>query len=74
MQVVLTVSVSALPLPGAVGASEGSFLKLFEIFFAPAILLPAMLLTRFINFYAMLVISGIIAVAAHWRMTKTIGI
>lgn len=71
MQVVLTVSVSALPLPGAVGASEGSFLKLFEMFFAPAILLPAMLLTRLINFYAILVVSGIIAVVTHWQITKT---
>lgn len=71
MQAVLTISVSALPLPGAVGASEGSFLKLFEMFFAPAILLPAMLLTRLINFYAILVVSGIIAVVTHWQITKT---
>lgn len=72
MQAVLTVSVSALPLPGAVGAAEGSFLKLFEMFFAPTILLPAMLLTRFINFYAMLIIGGMIAIITHWRVTRAI--
>ncbi len=58
MQAILTVAVSALPFPGSVGISESVFLLLFGMLFTPAFLLPAMLLTRGISFYAMLLLSG----------------
>lgn len=59
VQAVLNISVSSLPLPGAVGASENGFLLLFRTFFGSQLIFPAMLLCRGINFYALLVFSGI---------------
>ncbi len=70
IQVTMTVSVSALPLPGAVGVSEGSFLRMFHLFFGAELLLPALCLTRCLNFYVMLIFSGVIAVMTHWRTSK----
>lgn len=58
MQSILTVAVSALPLPGSIGVSEGVFLLLFGMLFSRGFLLPAMLLTRGISFYAVLLLSG----------------
>ncbi|MEG1304315.1 MAG: lysylphosphatidylglycerol synthase transmembrane domain-containing protein [Oscillospiraceae bacterium] len=67
MQAVLYVAVSFLPLPGAVGASESGFVMLFRLFFTEAAIVPAMLLTRGINFYSMLLISGLVVVYAQLR-------
>ena len=50
LQAVLQVSVSSLPLPGAVGASEGAFLLLFRAVFPAAALHDAMLLSRGVGF------------------------
>ena len=40
------------PLPGAAGAAEGSFLVIFRMFFSEKIITQAMLLWRFITYYA----------------------
>lgn len=64
-QSLLTIAVSSLPLPGAVGASESGFMMLFKLFFSSGLLLPAMLLSRGISFYLMLLISGIVSIVAH---------
>lgn len=63
---VLYVSVSFLPLPGSVGASESGFVMLFRPLFMASIL-PGMLVSRFINFYIMLVLSGLICLYIHLR-------
>lgn len=65
IQALLTIAVSSLPLPGAVGATESSFMILFKIFFSKELLLSAMLLSRGISFYAFLFISGIITIIIH---------
>lgn len=65
VQALLTIAVSSLPLPGAVGASESGFMIIFRIFFTPQLLLPAMLLSRGISFYSFVVISGTVSVAAY---------
>lgn len=70
MQAILTISVSSLPLPGAVGASESSFLTMFSVFFGQTLVLPAMLLTRVINFYFYLVVSGVVSMVCHVRMKR----
>lgn len=66
---ILMIAVSSLPLPGAVGASEASFLTIFSIFFGGNIV-PAMLLSRGISFYSYLVISGIVAVVSYLRVSR----
>lgn len=70
IQSMLTLAVGSLPLPGAVGASESGFMMLYKIFFPAQMLLPAMLLSRGISFYAMLLISGVVAIAAQLLLSR----
>lgn len=68
IQALLTIAVSSLPLPGAVGATESSFMSLFKIFFSKELLLSAMLLSRGISFYAFLLLSSIITIIIHIKV------
>ncbi len=65
MQSVVMLSVTSLPLPGAVGASEFMFLKAFEGIFTSDLVMPAMLLTRGINFYFNTLFAGAVSMANH---------
>ena len=51
LQAILFMATSALPLPGAIGASESVFLNLFGLAFGTELLSSAMLLNRGITFY-----------------------
>lgn len=64
VQAVLFVSVASLPLPGAVGASEGGFLLLYTAFFPQELLSGAMLLSRGVSFYLFLLIGALVTGAA----------
>ena len=66
LQAVLFVAVSFLPLPGAVGASEGGFVLLFKMLFTKKLLVSAMVLSRCLSFYLCVIISGV-AVAFFTR-------
>ena len=66
-QALVTLAVSNLPLPGAVGASEGGFVTAMALFFGPTLVTPAVLVSRGISFYSFLVISGVITLAVHLR-------
>lgn len=67
MQAVLSLAVSAVPLPGSVGASEGSFMMLYQAFIAESRLLPMMALSRGISFYGLLLVSGIVVLWLHFH-------
>lgn len=67
MQAALYLAVSFLPLPGAVGASESGFVRLFGMFFSEANIVPAMLVSRGISFYAMLLLSGAVVLIMQLR-------
>lgn len=62
MQALLYVSVSSFPLPGAVGVSEGGFLRIYSIIYGSTILGSAMILTRVINFYLIMLIAAIVII------------
>lgn len=64
-QALLTLAVSMLPLPGAVGATEGGFVAFFTVFFGAGLVTPAVLVSRGISFYAFLIISGIATLCVH---------
>lgn len=66
-QAVVTLAVSALPLPGAVGPAEGGFVTAFTPLFGAALATPAMLVSRGISFYAFLLVSGCVTLAVHLR-------
>lgn len=67
LQAVVSLAVSAVPLPGAVGASESGFLTIFRGFFTSSQLFPLMVLSRGISFYGFLVISGVAVAVLHIR-------
>lgn len=64
LQSVLYISSAFVPTPGAVGVTESSFLALFSDVLRSDQLVPAMILTRIINLYGFLIISGIISAQA----------
>ena len=64
-QALVTLAVSSLPLPGAVGPAEGGFVVAFAPIFGAGLVTPAMLVSRGISFYAFLIISGAVALAFH---------
>ena len=59
LQAVLFLSVSSLPLPGAVGLSEGGFLVFFRSIFPAATLSAGMVLSRTVSFYLFLLVAGL---------------
>lgn len=70
VQAILFIAVSYLPLPGAVGASEKGFVSMFSMFFPAATIVPAMLLSRGISFYVLLLVSGVVTAVVHLRTPK----
>lgn len=67
----LYVSVSFLPLPGTVGAAERGFVILYRSVF-PGHVLAATLLTRFISFYIILIIAGLVSMYIQFRQPHNI--
>lgn len=68
LQAILSLAVTAVPLPGSVGASEGGFLLLYGGVIAAGKLFPLMLLSRGISFYGFLAISGVFTVVLQlWK-------
>ncbi len=64
-QALLTLAVAMLPLPGAVGVTEGGFVRFFTVFFGTRLVTPAVLLSRGVSFYAFLAISALVTLAVH---------
>lgn len=69
-QSILTISVSAVPLPGAEGVTQGGFLQVFDTYFPASTLTYAMLINRVISFYLPLLLSFILYIFTHIRTTK----
>ncbi|QOR36101.1 flippase-like domain-containing protein [Clostridium sp. 'deep sea'] len=65
LQAILRTSISTIPLPGAVGIAEGSFLLLYKAFFPEQQLTSAMLVSRGISFYSFLIISCFVTLITH---------
>jgi hypothetical protein len=70
MQAILMLTVTTLPLPGAVGISEGMFLVVFDGIFPSELLTSAMILTRGINFYFCITVAGLITMINHIRLLR----
>ncbi|HBI73790.1 MAG TPA: hypothetical protein DDY59_11455 [Lachnospiraceae bacterium] len=69
-QSLLTISVSAIPLPGAEGVTQGGFLQVFDLFFPQSAITSAMLINRTISFYIPLVLSFFVYIFVHLRTMK----
>ena len=57
IQAMLYVSVSSMPLPGAVGISEGAFLGIYNTIFGASLVSGATILNRTVNFYLYIIIG-----------------
>lgn len=70
LQILIALAVDILPFPGGIGINENSFVALYVPIFGEALILPGMLLSRGINFYALVIISACFTVYAHFNRKK----
>ncbi len=70
LQAVLYATVSGIPSPGSVGVSEGGFLGIFKNAFPETIISSAMLLSRGVNFYLLIIISSILVIISTLKDKK----
>lgn len=70
MQSVLFATVSGIPSPGAVGVTEGAFIEIFKTVYPANVMSSAVLLNRGINFYFLIIVSGVVTVVNHLRCGK----
>lgn len=69
LQALMAVAVGLLPLPGAAGAAESAFLTAFAAFFGDLVA-PAVVLSRGISCYGMLLVTGPVCLALRLRRGK----
>ena len=65
LQVMIGIAVEMLPLPGAAGITEGCFMLCFEAVFGAELVKPALLLSRGLSFYLLLIVGGLITLIIH---------
>ncbi len=73
MQAFVYTSTSGIPLPGAVGVSEGNFIALFKNVFMQNVVTSAMLLSRGVSFYLLVIASGIVILIDTIKKSYKIG-
>ena len=71
LQAVLYVAVSFVPLPGAVGVTETAFVGIFAALFGQLVI-PGMLVSRAINFYSVLFVSGAVSLIIYIRHRRIV--
>lgn len=70
LQAILYATVSGIPLPGAVGVSEGGFLGIFKTVFTATTLNSAMILNRGVSFYLFVLFSAIVVIIQTFFLNK----
>lgn len=65
LQILIGVAVEMLPLPGAAGISEGCFLLAFTDIFGVELVKPALLISRGLTFYLILLLGAGVTFAVH---------
>lgn len=73
LQAVIAISVDMLPLPGGMGISETLFLTIFVPIFGEDLLVTGLILSRGIGYYAQLLVSAVMTVAAQFTLGKVRG-
>ena len=62
--------VSGVPLPGAVGVSEATYMELFKNVISPDLVSTVMLLARTMSFYLFVLVGGIVVLFAMYKVSK----
>lgn len=70
LQVLCGVAVGFLPLPGSAGAAEGVFLRSFLVVFGTQLVAPAMILSRTVSCYLVLLVTGVVTLVGHLRRNR----
>ena len=70
MQSLVYIATSALPIPGAVGASEATFFDIFGRIFGPGLVRGATLLSRTITFYGLMLIGMVVVFINSFKNSK----
>ncbi|MDD7403350.1 MAG: lysylphosphatidylglycerol synthase transmembrane domain-containing protein [Butyribacter sp.] len=70
LQGMISVSVDMLPLPGGMGISENLFLQIFKPICGENLVLPVMVVSRGISYYAQLIISAVMTIVAYITIGK----
>ncbi|MCH5266930.1 MAG: flippase-like domain-containing protein [Lachnospiraceae bacterium] len=65
LQSLISVCIDILPVPGGVGANEGFCVLLFRKIMEKRYVNPAMLLSRGVSFYGLLIMSAVITIGTH---------
>lgn len=65
LQALCSLAVGYLPLPGSAGAAENVFLRSFLLIFGERLVAPAMILSRTLNCYLVLIATGMILLAGR---------
>ena len=66
LQALTSIAVGYLPLPGSAGAAENVFLRSFLIVFGEGLVAPAMILSRTMSCYLVLIATAAILLAGRW--------
>jgi len=67
LQIVINTAADSLPVPGGIGINEGLSSTIYGLIYSNALVVPAMVMTRGVNFYAMLIVSAIISLIVYIR-------
>lgn len=70
LQTLIAMAIDSLPLPGGVGATEGVFSMLYKTVYGVETLVPALVLTRGINYYFALIVSSICVIVNQSRIFR----
>ncbi len=70
LQTLIAMAIDSLPLPGGVGATEGVFSMLYRSVYGVETLVPALVLTRGINYYFALIVSSICVIFNQSRIIR----
>ena len=65
LQALCSIAVGYLPLPGSAGAAENVFLRGFLLIYGEGLVAPAMILTRTMSCYLVLLATGIVLTAGR---------
>ena len=70
LQVVLSLAVDVLPIPGASGVNELVFVRLQTMIFGSSMVSAGLLMNRGITYYLLAVVTGLITLVAHFHFNK----
>ena len=65
LQALCAIAVGYLPLPGSAGAAENVFLRGFLLVYGQGLVAPAMILSRTLNCYLVLIATAIVLAAGR---------